>query len=59
MNTVIDPIGSFNGRVREECLNLHRFTTLAEAQWIIEHWRIDDNQRRPHSSLKYSRIPLF
>ncbi|MCP4133427.1 MAG: transposase [bacterium] len=37
MNIVIDPIGSFNGQVREECLNLHWFTTLTEAQSIIEH----------------------
>ncbi len=46
-------IESFNGRFREECLNLHWFTTLAEAQRIIENWRIDYNERRPHSSLKY------
>ncbi|MCP4072715.1 MAG: transposase [Hyphomicrobiales bacterium] len=51
------PIECFNDRFCEECLNLHWFTTLAEAQSIIEHWRVDYNQRRPHSSLKYSRTP--
>jgi putative transposase len=44
-------IESFNGRLRDECLNVHQFTSLAEAQHIIEAWRLDDNQRRPHSAL--------
>jgi putative transposase len=44
-------IESFNGRLRDECLNVHQFTSLAEAQQIIEAWRLDYNQRRPHSSL--------
>ena len=44
-------IESFNGRLRDECLNVHQFTSLAEAQHIIEAWRLDYNQRRPHSSL--------
>ena len=52
-------IESFNGRFREECLNLHWFTTLAEAQRIIENWRIDYNEQRPHSSLKYQTPEEF
>ena len=44
-------IESFNGRLRDECLNVHQFTSLAEARAIIEVWRVDYNQRRPHSSL--------
>lgn len=44
-------IESFNGRLRDECLNVHQFTSMAEAQRIIEAWRLDYNQRRPHSSL--------
>jgi putative transposase len=44
-------IESFNGRLRDECLNIHQFTSLAEAQAIIEAWRVDYNTRRPHSSL--------
>ncbi|GMV51755.1 MAG: hypothetical protein NBKEAIPA_03112 [Nitrospirae bacterium] len=44
-------IESFNGRLRDECLNMHQFASLVEAQAIIEAWRVDYNQRRPHSSL--------
>jgi putative transposase len=44
---------SFNGRFRDECLNSHWFTSLADARHIIEAWRLDYNQVRPHSSLAY------
>lgn len=44
-------IESFNGKLRDECLNEHWFLTLAHAREIIEDWRIDYNQRRPHSAL--------
>jgi putative transposase len=44
-------IESFNGRLRDECLNEHLFANLAEARRIIEAWKIDYNTRRPHSSL--------
>ena len=44
-------IESFNGRLRDECLNVHQFASMAEAQHIIETWRLDYNARRPHSSL--------
>ena len=44
-------IESFNGRLRDECLNVHQFTSLADAQAVIEAWRVDYNHRRPHSSL--------
>lgn len=44
---------SFNGKLRDECLNEHVFTTLAEARRIIEAWRVDYNTVRPHSSLNY------
>jgi putative transposase len=44
-------IESFKGRLRDECLNMHQFASLAEAQAIIEVWWCDYNQRRPHSSL--------
>ena len=47
-NTFIE---SFNGRLRDECLNVHRFTSRADAQTKIEAWRLDYNQHRPHSSL--------
>jgi len=44
-------IESFNGRLRDECLNVHQFTSIEDAQAKIEAWRVDYNQRRPHSSL--------
>jgi putative transposase len=42
---------SFIGRLRDECLNEHLFRSLAEARRIIEHWRLDYNAQRPHTSL--------
>lgn len=42
---------SVNGRLRDECLNVHQFASHAEAQAIIEAWLCDYNQRRPDSSL--------
>ena len=44
---------SFNGKLRDECLNEHVFSSLAEARRIIEAWRIDYNAVRPHSILGY------
>lgn len=44
-------IESFNGKLRDECLNEYVFSTLAEARTIIEAWRQDYNHLRPHSSL--------
>ncbi len=44
-------IESFSGRFHDECLNEHDFATLAEAREIIEAWRLDDNDKRPHSCL--------
>jgi transposase InsO family protein len=46
-------IESFNGRLRDEYLNGERFDTLLEAQVLIEAWRNEYNQIRPHSSLAY------
>ena len=44
-------VESFNGRLRNECLNEHVFTTLGETRRIIDEWRIDYNTNRPHASL--------
>ena len=44
-------IESFNGRLRDECLNVHQFLSIADAQAKIEAWRRDYNEVRPHSSL--------
>jgi len=46
-------IESFNGKLRDELLNLEIFTTLEEAKVLIEQWRKEYNQVRPHSSLRY------
>lgn len=44
-------IESCKGRLRDECLNVHQFASLAEAQAIIEASRMHYNHHRPHSSL--------
>jgi putative transposase len=46
-------IESFNGRFRDECLNEHWFMGLAHAREIIETYRQEYNEDRPHSSLGY------
>ena len=46
-------IESFNGKLRDELLNGEIFTTLTEAKVLIEQWRREYNQVRPHSSLGY------
>ena len=46
-------VESFNGRFRDECLNEHWFSSLADARRIVEGWRLDYNRRRPHSALGY------
>ena len=44
-------IESFNGRVRDELLNITEFGSLTEARIVIEDWRNEYNTWRPHSSL--------
>jgi putative transposase len=44
---------SFNGKFRDECLNLEWFRTRTEATVVIEQWRRHYNEVRPHSSLGY------
>ena len=48
-------IESFNGKLRDECLNEQWFETLHQARTTIAAWRRDYNEERPHSSL--GRIP--
>lgn len=45
-------IESFNGKLRDECLNENIFVNLQEAKRLVEAWREEYNKRRPHSSLK-------
>jgi transposase InsO family protein len=42
---------SFNGKLRDECLNGEVFYSLKEAQILIEQWRVEYNTQRPHSAL--------
>jgi putative transposase len=44
-------IESFNGKLRDECLNENWFVSLEDVRRTIEEWRIDYNENRPHSSL--------
>jgi putative transposase len=46
-------IESFNGKLRDELLNREIFTTFTEAKILIEQWRREYNQIRPHSALEY------
>lgn len=48
---------SFNGRMRDECLNQHWFRSLNEAKRLIAAWRHDYNHHRPHGSLD-ERTPI-
>jgi len=41
---------SFNGKLRDECLNGEIFYSLKEAQVVIEQWRVEYNTKRPHSA---------
>lgn len=42
---------SFNGKLRDECLNANWFASLSDAQRVIEQWRCDYNDVRPHKNL--------
>ena len=44
---------SFNGKLRDECLNEEVFWGVEHAQVIVERWRRQDNEERPHSALGY------
>ena len=46
-------IESFNGKLRDECLNMCVFKDVEEAQDVVERWRVEYNSQRPHSALGY------
>ena len=52
-------VESFNGKFRDECLNMEVFYSLAEAATIVESWRHSYNYERPHSSLAYQTPAQF
>ena len=52
-------VESFHGRFRDECLNREQIWTLTEARVIVEDYRRDYNQHRPHSKLGYLSPAAF
>ena len=44
-------IETFNGSLRDECLNVHWFESIDHAKDVIEQWRVDYNESRPHMAL--------
>ena len=52
-------VESFNGKLRDECLNREWFKDLREAKILIEIWREFYNHRRPHSALGYKAPAVF
>jgi len=46
-------IESFHDKLRDECLNMHVFVDGRHAQQVVEAWRNEYNEQRPHSSLNY------
>jgi putative transposase len=52
-------IESFNSRVRDECLNINIFWSLAQARVVIADWKENYNQRRRHSSLGYQAPAVY
>ncbi len=52
-------VESFNGRLRQECLNAHWFLSIDDAKAKIAAWWIDYNEARPHSALDWSTPTEF
>jgi putative transposase len=52
-------VESFNSRVRDECLNINIFWSLAHARLVIADWKQDYNHRRRHSSLGYQAPAVY
>jgi putative transposase len=50
---------SFNGRMRDECLNAQWFESLRHARSVIADWRAHYNEHRPHSALGYQTPNSF
>ncbi len=52
-------VESFNGRLRDECMDVHAFYSLVEAKVIIEDYRRYYRDQRPHGSLGYRTPKAF
>lgn len=50
---------SFNGTLRDECLSMHAFASVAEARSAVERYRCEYNEVRPHSRLGYRTPAAF
>jgi putative transposase len=50
---------SFNGKLRDECLNTNQFLSIEDAKSKIEAWRVDYNLHPPHSSLGQLTPPEY
>jgi len=46
-------VESFNGKLRDELLNRELFLSLPEARYVLDAWRQEYNERRPHSGLNW------
>ncbi len=53
----MDSIETFNGSLRDECLNLHWLAKIPEARRLIEAWRVDYNVSRPYMALRVTIMP--
>ena len=52
-------VESFNGKLRDECLDGELFLSLAEARYVVDRWRLDYNHHRPHSRLGWQTPATF
>jgi putative transposase len=52
-------VESFNSRIRDECLNINIFLSLAQARVVITDWKQDYSHRRRHSSLGYQAPAVY
>jgi len=52
-------VESFNGKLRDECLNGEVFLSLAETRYVVDRWRLDYNHYRPHSALGWQTPAAF
>jgi transposase InsO family protein len=52
-------VESFNGKLRDECLNGELFLSLAETRYVVQRWRLDYNHHRPHSRLGWQTPASF
>ena len=50
---------SYNSRVRDECLNINMFWSLAQARVVISDWKADYNHGRRHSALGYQAPAVY